>query len=798
MILTALFSPPVFDEEYFLPFPRCFRLWLLTFWLLLILASCSSSQSPIKTNLQQPAPTQQIQVAGEYDAKGGLAWQNGDFAQAIYYWNEAARLYEQENNQGQYCRVLDKLSLAYQAVGQLQKARLSLETALNLSEAIDDAKQKALILGHLGNLHQALGNRDLARQNLLQGLQIAKEGGYEDIAAAIYNNMGNLFLSEDNYQEAATAYQTSMTLARQSQKSLLSATARANYATAIMHLGKYEKAESSLAQVLVVLSQTEDSHDKAYILINVGLSYADLQDHMPSRRDEFLVSASKIMAEAAVVAARISDYQASSYALGYAGKLYEDEHRYREALELSRQAVFAAQRVRAPEALYRWQWQTARLLKQLGKTDAAIAAYRRTVYTLQSIRQEMESCVGKSLSQYRKVAGVIYFELVDLLLKQADTSETVEQRTALLIETRDLVELLRVNELRNYFKDDCVDAARENIVKLDQLCRKTAIVYPVVLQDRIELLVSLPTGMKQYKLLVEKQELIREVRNFRHLLEKRTTWEFLPHAMTLYDYLIRPMEADLASQKVDTLVFVPGGALRTIPLAALHDGTRFLVDSYATAVTPGLNLTDPSPVDRENMQVMIAGLTQATQGFAPLPYVQDEIQSISQICPSTTMLDKDFVVAKFKESLQQKHFNILHIASHGQFQSDVDRTFILTFDSKLTLSTLDEYIGFLRFRQEPLDLLTLSACETAAGDDLAALGLAGVAIRAGARSALATLWHINDAATSVLIEEFYRQIQKPSVSRAVALQKAQKKLLHDSRYEHPAYWSPFLLINNWL
>ena len=122
----------------------------------------------------------------------------------------------------------------------------------------------------------------------------------------------------------------------------------------------------------------------------------------------------------------------------------------------------------------------------------------------------------------------------------------------------------------------------------------------------------------------------------------------------------------------------------------------------------------------------------------------------------------------------------------------------MTFDSKLTLSTLDEYIGFLRFRQKPLDLLTLSACETAAGDDLAALGLAGVAIRAGARSALATLWHINDAATSVLIEEFYRQIQKPSVSRAVALQKAQKKLLHDSRYEHPAYWSPFLLINNWL
>ena len=133
MIPTALFSPPVFAEEYFSPFPRCFRCWLLTFWLLLILASCSLSQSPVKTDLQKPTPTRQVQTAREYDVKGSLAWQKGTFAQAISYWNEAVRLYELENNQGQYCRALDKLSQAYQAVGQLQKARLSLETALSLA-----------------------------------------------------------------------------------------------------------------------------------------------------------------------------------------------------------------------------------------------------------------------------------------------------------------------------------------------------------------------------------------------------------------------------------------------------------------------------------------------------------------------------------------------------------------------------------------------------------------------------------------------------------------------------------------
>ena len=114
------------------------------------------------------------------------------------------------------------------------------------------------------------------------------------------------------------------------------------------------------------------------------------------------------------------------------------------------------------------------------------------------------------------------------------------------------------------------------------------------------------------------------------------------------------------------------------------------------------------------------------------------------------------------------------------------------------MDRLDELIGLYQFRETPLDLLTLSACETAAGDDRAALGLAGVAVKAGARSALATLWFINDKATSKLVTEFYRQLQDSSLSKAAALQKAKRKLIDHPTYQHPGYWSPFLLINNWL
>ena len=230
----------------------------------------------------------------------------------------------------------------------------------------------------------------------------------------------------------------------------------------------------------------------------------------------------------------------------------------------------------------------------------------------------------------------------------------------------------------------------------------------------------------------------------------------------------------------------------------LHDGKRFLIDRYALAVTPGLDLTDPRPIETEDLKLLLVGLSESSQGFPPLQHITEELKAIQGLYGGKTLLNENFLLSSVEETLQNEPFNIVHIATHGKFESDVEETFLLTFDDKLTLDRLDQCVGFFRFREDPLELLTLSACQTAAGDDRAALGLAGVAVKAGARSAFATLWYINDQASSILVSEFYRQLLDPAVSRAVALQRAQLKLLKDLRYEHPGYWSPFLLINNWL
>jgi CHAT domain-containing protein len=233
-------------------------------------------------------------------------------------------------------------------------------------------------------------------------------------------------------------------------------------------------------------------------------------------------------------------------------------------------------------------------------------------------------------------------------------------------------------------------------------------------------------------------------------------------------------------------------------MAALHDGQRYLVEKYALGVTPGLSLTDPRPLSRDGLRVLALGVTDPVQGFAPLPNVSSELEALRTLFGGTTLLNEAFRVSTLERELKTRPVTILHIASHGYFGNDARQNYVLSFDGKLTMDRLDQVVGLLRFRDDPLELLTLSACDTAAGDDRAALGLAGVAIKAGARSALATLWSVNDDVSSRLVAEFYRQLKDPSVSRVVALQKAQLKVLADPRYDHPGFWSPFLLINNWL
>lgn len=753
------------------------------------------------------------------DAESGLtAFQKGDLEAAVELWTKAAKGYEEARNTRAAVLTLTQLAHAYQLLGQYQKAALSLTAAENLVQRSKDVPSSAVFAAGAGNFYLATGEWEKAEAKLKEALRLGRETGNPALVASVQNNLGNLAVAQridadapeatekqrKQYAAAQQAYLESATLAKEAKNNGLAAKALLNAAMAANLAGEHTTAEQHLTSGLEQSRGLSASYDKVYALLNAGLVHDELGRRRPTEFARHLKSAGQVLNEALNTAAALGDQRAESYALGYLGKLYESERRYDDALTLTRRAIFTAQKANAPESLWRWEWQAGRLLKAQSKNDDAIGAYKRAVATLQNIRQEISAAFFAQRLSYRDSIGPVYLELVDLLLRHPEVLKASDKSQLFLHDARSTVETFKAAELRDYFRDDCVDAALAKDTKADVASPTALIIHPIVLPDRLELLISQAGKLNKFTVPVTAEKLTEEVNKLRFYLRKRQTEEYLEHAQTVYNWVVRPLEPELKGRSIDTLVFVPDGALRTVPMAALHDGKQFLIEKYPVAVTPGLDLSDPKPLRREKVNVFAAGLSEAVQGFDALPNVPRELASIQRIYGGAPLINKEYVMSRVEKELQENRFNVVHIASHGVFSGDIDKTYLLTFDDKLSKDRLDKYIGMFRYRDDPLELLTLSACETAEGDERAALGLAGIAVKAGARSALATLWSISDDATATLIEEFYQQLKDPSVSRAAALQRAQLKLLRDASlleghlYVHPTLWSPFLLINNWL
>lgn len=731
-------------------------------------------------------------------AQGSEAFHRGDFEQALAAWKDAARLFGQRGAARPQSQALLGAAQAAQTLGHTKQALQSLELALALAQQQTDPVWKATVLAHLGRAYLATRHLDMAADLLAQAHRMAGGQPAPSLMAAILNDQGILAVLHQKEADALTAFAEAIRLAQSGQAPMIALHARINAARAALRLGRPDDSRQWADQALEQLTVLPPSHDKAQALARVGRLYAQLRTQLQDIQSPLLLRAAGALQESATVAESLGDARTLSYALGYLGHLYETEHRLEDAIHLTRKARFAAQSVDAPESLYRWEWQLGRELGLAGQLDEAIDAYRHAVATLQPIRPQLTQAHAGIPPDEQDTIRPLFFELADLLLQRASRGSGAPGVEQDVQAARDAIEAYKAAELRDYFHDDCVDALQARTMPFDRLAPATAVVYPVLFPARIELLVSLPSGLTRYLVPVGAGQVTQEIRAFRRLLEKRTTHEYLPHAQRLYDWLVRPIQADLDRWHITTLVFVPDSALRTVPMAALHDGTAFLIDRYAVASTPGLTLTDPHPLDRMRTRILAAGLTVSVQGFPALPYVAEELDSIESRYKGQRLENQDFLATRLETELREGRYGVLHIATHGHFSHDPTDSFLLTYDGKLTLSQLDRLVGLLRFRQDPLELLTLSACQTGVGDDRAALGLAGVAIKAGARSALASLWFINDEASTALIAEFYRQLHNPSASKAEALQRAQRHLLKDRVYAHPAYWSAFLLLNNWL
>jgi len=671
--------------------------------------------------------------------------------------------------------------------GQFEAALRYLERAVEVTQAGGDARQAIAAQTAIGDLQAMMHRHDAARAALDEALRLARELEDPLAEARALNNLGIVLSAEKDAQTTET-FTRAATLAREHGDHDLSARAELNLAS---YLAETDAAAAQAAlQRAVGAIENAPPAQQPMLLVGLGRAWSAAGDTTRA---------------AAALESAASDEQADplarSYALGYLGRVRQQQGDVDTALRLSRRAAFHAQEAQSPDALYQWQWQIGRLLVTQGPAEQAIAAYRGAVRTLQTIRGDLTLGYGneRGAMTFRDRAGPMYFELADLLLRRAKDAPDTDKRDALLREARSAIELFKSSEMAEYWRDECVSQVAAAQVDIEALSPQTAVIYIIPLVERTEILVGIAGELTQFSAPIGAEPLYEQVRLLRRRLQDRSTERYLTQSRQIYDWLIRPIEGHLQSAGVSTLVFVPDGALRGIPMATLQDGKTFLIERYAIAVTPGLTLMDPKPIAGRPMELLISGLSESRHGLPELAFVPSEVQQIQEIFGGTALLDERFVTRTLASSVADTPYTIVHIASHGEFAADARKTFLATWDRKLTLDELQRIIQPNLFKGQPVELLCLSACQTAAGDDRAALGLAGVAIKSGARSALATLWSVNDQASADLIGGFYRALRdQPSIGKAEALRQAQIKIMADPRYRHPAYWSPYLIIGNWL
>jgi CHAT domain-containing protein len=468
----------------------------------------------------------------------------------------------------------------------------------------------------------------------------------------------------------------------------------------------------------------------------------------------------------------------------------------------------------ASDIAYRWHWQLGRLLKQQGDIAGAILAYDAAIDELQVLRNDLATVNRDVQFSFRDSVEPVYRQSVELLLQSQITvnaqvsgrvSELENER--ILDKARQRVEALQLAELDDFFRESCLDTTTVLLDKVvDQDNPTTAILYPIILPDQLEVIAKVPgQPLHHYAINQSQVDVERVLTQLRQsITEPDTIAEVKALSQQLYGWLIQPLASELERSEIKTLVFVLDGALRSVPMAALYDGKQYLIEKYAVALSPGLQLLSPEPIAQEKLQVLAAGLIQPPsnfQNFPPLPEIQSEFNAISTAgVPITTLLDQDFTSATLENQVNQATFNILHLATHGQFSSRAEDTFILAADGPINVTQFDT---FLRRRDQTqsstIELLVLSACQTAAGDNRATLGLAGAAVRAGAKSTLASLWNIGDRSTAILMGEFYKELANAKVTKAEALRRAQVILLKQyPNYSRPGYWAAYVLVGNWL
>ncbi|MDZ8235967.1 MAG: CHAT domain-containing protein [Nostoc sp. ChiQUE01a] len=739
-----------------------------------------------KLNVNNPKSELLEILAQTLNIQGELQLAQGQTDASIKTSQQAEQIWKKLGDTAGITRSRINQAQALRVAGFYRRSLSILEEVSKQLQAQPDSLVKVTALRSLGNVLQQLGELESSQKNLQQSLKIAQRLQLPLEISLTEFSLGNTARSLSNIKDAIAHYENAAKIA---PNPLAKVQALINQLSLLVKNERITEAKSLIPTIQSQVPNLPSNQAGIYARIN----FAQTLTTIGNKKD-----IAKILATSIHQAKIIRDERAESYALGNLGEVYEQNQQLPEAQDLTQQALFLAQKIDASDIAYRLEWQLGRLLKAQGNIEAAISAYDAAVTTLQSLRSDLVAVNRDVQFNFRDRIEPLYRQSVELILQEKGQGKPD------LDKARQRIEALQVAELDNFFREACLS---NQFVVLDKVVDRdnpnTAIFYPIILDNYLQIIIKLPKQTLIHKTSqVNRQQVEQVITKIREtIVEPDANLQFQAVSQQLYNWLIKPVETNLKNSKVNTLVFIPDGLLRNIPMSALYDGREYLVQKYSVVISPGLQLFPPKPLGQKKLNALAGGLSQPPKNekFAALPYVKVELKLIQESGVSTTtLLDKNFTSTTLGKTINAQPFKVVHLATHGQFSSKAKDTFILAADGRINVSELN---SLLKSREqkltEPVELLVLSACETAQGDNRAVLGLAGVALRAGARSTLASLWQIGDESTALFVSEFYHQLTTGKTT-AEALREAQLKLLSSSQYTRPLYWATYVLVGNWL
>ena len=722
------------------------------------------------------------------NTQAGLAYHLGKAEAALGLWEQAEASYRRAGDKSGVLGSRINQAQALQSLGFYRRSRQQLEAIAEQLKDMPDSELKVNGLRTLGTALQVLGDLPASRTALFESANIAVALESTTELSATYLSLGKTAEDWGDMWAAMDMFERAKTAAVNADDALQ---ADLNRLRLYVEAEMVDETAPLVEEIVSELNSLPPSRLSVYGAVNLS---ASLAKENKQGRSLPVAKTNELLSTAVKSAQSLGDRQAEAYALDQQGALYMETEQWAEARKLTKRSLNIARSIEADDIASQSAWQLGQILKQQHNTVEAIAAYGEAIESLQSLRSDLVAIDPDVQFSFRENIEPIYREMVSLLLSEG-TGESNQPSQANLTQAREVIEALQLAELDNYFQEACIDVESQQIDRVDPLA---TIVYPIILPDRLAVIASSagqPLAYYETKIKAEAIEsTLQELLTTIHPVSDNR--ERLALSKQVYDWLVRPAEDGALMANTETIVFVLDGLLRNIPMAALYDGDQYLIEKYAVALSPGLQLMNARSLDQIKTDAVVGGISEARNGLSALPAVKEEISNISQLVSANTLINEEFTSDRLAKDIKNSSASIVHLATHGQFSSRLEDTFLSTWEGRLSVKELSEILQ-ARGASSAVELLVLSACDTASGDERAVLGLAGLAVQSGARSTVATLWPVKDKAAAKLMTALYKVIDEPGISKAEALRQAQLTLIADPTYSDPFFWSAYTLVGNW-